>query len=289
MIGVLIYGLINSSIFALMALGFCLTFGISGVANFAYGAFYVTGAYVTWQLVNSFGLAYPLAIVISIFTTGLLGAILYWLVVLRIRGAVLYEVIATFATGVGILELMRSVGLTGPAYKLHPFVDGSLEIFGVYVDFQRLIVIGVAVALGCLIWFFNHYTKMGLSFRGIAQDKYTALAFGIDSDRTAMFSLAIGSALAGIAGITILPLLLISVGEGTHILIFALAVGIVGGMESIFGLIVASIIFGYAQVIIATYFNPHFTMIVTLGTIILVLIIKPSGLFGKFKELEERI
>jgi branched-chain amino acid transport system permease protein len=289
MSGIIVYGLVNSAVFVLMALGFSLTFGISGVANFAHGAFYVTGAYVAWQLVNSLGFSYPLAIGLSILITGVFGAIIYWIVLYRIRGLELSEVIATFGLGVGLLETYRSLGLSGHSYKLPKFVDGSLEILGVYIDFQRLIIIGVAAALIFLLWLFSHRTKMGLAFRGIAQDEYTALAFGIESDITAMVSLGIGSALAALAALVVVPLSLIQVDEGKHILILALAVGIVGGMESIVGIIMASLVFGFAQIIVATYFNSHYTMIVMFAAILIVLVIKPSGLFGKFKELEERV
>lgn len=289
MAGMIIYGLINSAIFTLMTMGFSLTFGISGVANFAHGAFYVTGAYVTWQLINSIGIAYPLAAVLSIIVTGLLGAAFYWLVLYRVRGIILSEVIATFGVGVGLMEFFRSIGLSGHSYKLPKFLEGSVEILGVYVDFQRLIIIGVGGALVLFLWLFSHRTKLGLAFRGIAQDEYTALSFGIESDMTAMVSLGVGSSFAALAAITVMPLSLIQVEEGGNVLILALAVGIVGGMESIAGIIVASLIFGFAQIVVATYFNPHYSMIVLLVTIMLVLIIKPSGLFGKFKELEERV
>jgi branched-chain amino acid transport system permease protein len=289
MAGMIIYGLINSATFTLMTIGFSLTFGISGVANFAHGAFYVTGAYVTWQLINSIGIAYPLAVGLSIIVTGLLGAALYWLVLYRVRGLILSEVIATFGVGVGLMELFRSIGLSGASYKLPNFLEGSLEVLGVYVDFQRLIILGVGGALVLFLWLFSHRTKIGLAFRGIAQDEFTALSFGIESDMTAMLSLGLGSALAALAAITVMPLSLIQVEEGGNVLILALAVGIVGGMESIAGIIVASLIFGFAQIVVATYFNPHYSMIVLLVTIMLVLIIKPSGLFGKFKELEERV
>ena len=289
MSGMIVYGLVNSAVFVLMAMGFSLTFGISGVANFAHGAFYVTGAYVTWQLVNSLGFAYPLAIGISILITGVFGAIVYWIVLYRIRGMELSEVIATFGLGVGMLETFRSIGLSGHSYKLPKFVDGSMEILGVYVDFQRLIIIGVAAALVFFLWLFSHHTKMGLAFRAIAQNEHTALTFGIESDITAMMSLGMGSALAAVAASVIVPLSLIQVDEGKHILILALAVGIVGGMESVPGIVIASLVFGFAQIIVATYFNPHYTMIVMFAAILLVLIVKPSGLFGKFKELEERI
>jgi len=285
----LIYGLVNSACFTIMAIGFSLTFGISGIANFGYGAFYVMGAYITWQLVNFLGLPYPLAIGISITINGILGAMLYWFVLLRIRGLTLSEVIATFGFGVGMLELLRSIGLYGHTYKLMPWIDGNVEILGVYVDFQRILIIGVAGALLLFLWFLSHHTKMGLAFRGVAQNENTALAFGIDSDYTGMFSLFVGCALATVAATTIVPLSLVLVDEGYNVLILGLAVGIVGGMESIMGIVVASLIFGYAQIIVATYFSPHYTMIVLLAAIIIVLLIKPSGLFGKFKELEERV
>lgn len=289
MSGLLVYGLVNSAVFILMAMGFSLTFGISGVANFAHGAFYVTGAYITWQLVNSLGFSYPLAIGLSILLTGVFGAVLYWIVLYRIRGMELSEVIATFGLGMGLLEVFRSIGLSGHSYKLPKFVDGSIEIVGVYVDFQRLIIIGVAATLIFFLWLFSHHTKIGLAFRGIAQDEHTALCFGIESDITAMVSLGVGSALAAVAAAVIVPLSLIQVDEGKHILILALAVGIVGGMESILGIIMASFVFGFAQIIVATYFNSHYTMIVMFAAILIVLIVKPSGLFGKFKELEERV
>ena len=289
MLGMLLYGLINSAVFMLMTIGFSLTFGISGVANFAYGAFYVTGAYIAWQLINSLGLSFVISIIVSAIITGLFGALLYWFVLFRIRGLLLSEIIATFGIGIGMLELYRSLGLSGHSYKLPTLVDGSIEILGVYVDYQRLIIIGVAAALVSFLWFFSHHTKMGLAFRGIAQNERTSLAFGIESEFTAMVSMGMGCCLASLAAAVIIPLSLIQVEEGSNVLILALAVGIVGGMESIAGVILGSLIFGYAQMAVATYFNPHYTVIVMLAAILIVLVIKPSGLFGKFKELEERV
>lgn len=289
MAGMLIYGLINSIIFALITIGFTLTFGISGIANFAHGAFYVAGAYISWHLLNSLGFPYPLAIAISVLVTGFFGAILYRFVIFRVRGIILSEVIATFGLGIGFLELFRCLGLTGYDYKLPKFVDGSLELLGVYVDYQRLIIIVLGAVLLLFLWFFTHHTKIGLAFRAIAQDEHTALNFGVESDRTAMLSLGMGASLAALAAIAIMPLSLIAVEEGLHILILALAVGIVGGMESTMGVIIASLIFGFSQIIVATYLSPNYTMIVMLAAIILILLIRPSGLFGKFKELEERI
>lgn len=272
-----------------MAIGLSFTFGISGIANFAYGGLYIFSAYITWQLLNAAGLPYFVAIVISVLATAGLGALVYWLVLLRVRGQVLSEVIATFALGVGILELLRWSGLTGYGFKLPRFADGDVEIMDIVIDYQRLIVVIIGLGLVAFIYFFTRYTKLGRSFRAIAQNERTALSFGVESDWTAMLSLAFGSALGAVAAVTLMPLSIIMVEEGANVLIFALAVGIIGGLESIPGVIVASFILGYAQVITATYLSPHLIMVVALAAIIAVLLIKPSGLFGKSKELEERV
>lgn len=290
MIGsVLIFGLVNSIILALIAIGFSLTFGISGIANFAYGAFYLFAGYLTWMFLNYLGLPYLLAILFTLIIVGLAGALMYWVILLRIRGLILSEVIATFGVGVGLLEFLRWKGFVTYEYNLPSFVKGGLEIVGVTVDYQRLAIVGLGLALVAFLHFFTHHTRIGLAFRGIAQEERTALSLGIESDWTGMLSLAFGSALAAVAAITILPLGIISINQGYDALLVALAVGIVGGLESTLGIIVASLILGYCQVIVATYLAPEWMMVVYLVAIVLVLAIKPSGLFGKFKELEERV
>lgn len=286
---VIVYGFVNSAILALTTIGFSLTFGISGIANFAFGAFYLLAGFVTWMLLNYLGLPFILAILLTICIVGLLGALMYRVILLRVRGIVLSEVIATFALGVGILELFRWLGFVTYEFNLPSFVKGGIEIVGVTIDYQRLAIIGIALALVVLLWFFTRHTKIGLAFRGIAQDEQTALTLGIESDWTAMLSVAMGSALAAIAAITILPLGIISINVGYDILLVALAVGVVGGLESTMGIVVASIILGFAQIITATYIAPQWMMVVYLVAIIVVLVIKPSGIFGKFKQLEERV
>ncbi|MCX8205510.1 MAG: branched-chain amino acid ABC transporter permease [Candidatus Nezhaarchaeota archaeon] len=289
LLNVLIYGLINSVILALMTLGFSVTFGVSRVANFAYGGFYLFGGYTTWLLLNHLRLPYPVAILLSIIMTGLLGALLYWAVLLRVRGMVLSEVIATFAIGVAILEFFRWAGFVTYEFNLPFFIKGGVEIGGVVVDYHRLIIVGIGLALFLFLWFFTHHTRIGLSFRAIAQEERTALTFGISSDWTAMLSVAFGSALATVAAIAVLPLGIISINVGYEVLLIVLAVSVLGGLESIWGAVAAGFILGYAQTITATLFAPEWMAVVYLAAILIVLIVRPSGILGKFKELEERV
>ncbi|MEA2040534.1 MAG: branched-chain amino acid ABC transporter permease [Thermodesulfobacteriota bacterium] len=287
--GTIIYAVINSFILALMAIGFNLTFGISGVANFAYGALYVMAAYVSWILLNLLGFPYIISAVISILCAAALGALMYRLVLLRVRGQALSEVIATFGIGLAILELFRYLGFVGFEYTLPVFIDKSFFIAGTYVDMQRIMIVIIGLGLIILLWLFTHHTSLGLAFRGIAQDERTALTFGMDSDWIATLSVSFGAGLAAVAGTIIIPLGTISVGEGYDVLMKALAVCIIGGLGSTGGVIVASFVIGFAERFTDLYIGSHWTMIVSLAAILIVLVIKPSGLFGKQKELEERI
>ena len=287
--GTLVYGFINSVILALVALGFNLTFGISGVANFSYGALYVLAGYLVWIFINLVSLPYLVSVALSIFVTALAGALMYRFILLRLRGMVVSEVIATFAIGLTILEIFRYLGFIGFQYTLPAFWTGSVDFLGVYVDYQRLGIVGIGLLLAGFLYVFTHHTKTGLAFRAIAQEEQTALSLGIHSDWVATLSVAFGAGLSAVAAITILPLGTISVEGGYDILINALAVCIVGGLGSTVGVVVASFLIGYAQMFTSSYLGASWVMIVSLVAILTILVVKPSGLFGKQKELEERI
>lgn len=292
---ILVYGTVNSIIFALIAMGFTLVYGVSRVPNFAHGSLYVLVGFLTWSFVNDFNLSYPLAIVLAIGIAAFLGLLIYRLILIRLRGMATSEIIASFAVSLIILEGLRMQGIggfkgfIGPFYALRPFVAGKISFFGVFIDYQRLIIIGVGVVLVLLLSWFTHHTKAGLSLRAIAQDEQAAMMLGVNSDKAAMIAMSIGSALAGLAAVTILPLGSIVVEVGYRVLIYALAVCIIGGLGSWSGAILASFVIGFAMKISTVLFGALWESVVLVGTIILILLLKPSGLLGKQKELEERV
>jgi len=288
-VGTLIYGIVNSVILALIATGFNITFGISNIANFAYGALYVLAGFGSWILLNSLGLPRLVALPAMVLLTALVGGLIYRFILIRLRGMAISEVIATFGIGLAILELFRYLGFVGFKYSLPVFWDTSIFIAGTYIDFQRAFIVILGGVLTGALWAFTHFTKTGLAFRGIAQDEQTALCYGIDSDRVASLAMALGGGLCALGAIVILPLGTVEVGEGYDVLLKALAVCIVGGLGSSVGVIVASFALGMSQTFASMYFGAHWMMIVTLLAILIVLVVRPSGLFGKQKELEERI
>ena len=286
---ILIYGTINSLTLALMALGFTLVYGISRLPNFAHGAIYVITGFIVWGFLNTLGLNYLLAILLALIITGLIGAVIYQFILIRVRGMATSEIIASYAIALAILEGLRWGGFKGMTYILPPFVEGSIEFGGVPVDFQRLMVIGIGAVIVAFLWLFTHYNRIGLALRGMAQDERAAMMLGIDSDRMAVVAMALGSVLAGVAAVVLLPLGNIVVEAGYSVLIFAIAVCIVGGLGSWVGAVLAAFIIGFAQILTVAYIASHFQIVVALLAIIITLILKPSGLFGRQKELEERV
>jgi branched-chain amino acid transport system permease protein len=285
----LVYGLINSVTLALTALGFSLTYGISRVANFAHGALYVIAGFAAWVLLNRFHLNYFVAALLAVVVTAAIGAAIYRLALIRVRGMPLLEIIVTFALGTAALEALRFFGFLGSNYSLPALFSGSVNLLGVPVDAQRIAVVGVGGTLVFVLWLLTHHTRIGLAFRAMAQDEQAAMMLGIDSDWMATLSLALGAALVGVAAIVLLPLSFIATESGANILVSAIAVCILGGLESTAGVMVASLLIGYAQIVTVTYVGPHYQMIVALFAILITLILRPSGLFGKQKELEERV
>ncbi len=286
---ILIYGTINSVVLALYALGFALVYGISRLPNFAHGALYVLSGFITWSLLNILGLPYLPAIILTMIITAVIGALIYQFVLIRIRGMEISEIIASYAIGLAIIESLRYFGFRGMTYTLPAFVEGSIDIGDIPVDYHRLIIVGIGLVVVLLLWLFTHYTKIGLALRGMAQDERAALMLGIDSDMMAIVAMAFGSMLAALAAILLLPLGNIVVESGYNVLILAIAVCIVGGLGSWVGSIFAAFLIGFAQILTAVYLGSHYQMVVALLAIIITLIVKPSGLFGQQKELEERV
>jgi branched-chain amino acid transport system permease protein len=286
---ILVYGTINSVSMALMALGFAMVYGICRIPNFAHGALYIVFGFVSWTFLNRLGLNYFLSLFLALAVNGILGVLMYRFVLIRIRGMAISEIIGSYAMGLAVLEGLRWGGFKGMTYTLPVFMEGSFDILGVPVDYHRLLLVVIGGCLVASLWAFTHYTRLGLALQGMAQDEQAALMLGIDSDLMAMTAMGFGAVLAGVAAMLILPLGNIVVESGYHVLIMSIAVCIVGGLGSWVGAVMAAFLIGFIQILTVVYVGSHFQMVVAILAIILTLILKPSGLFGRQKELEERV
>ena len=285
---VIIYGVLRSVQYLLIALGFSFVYGVSRLPNFAHGALYVLTSFGTWTFLRTLGWNYLLSIFLSIIIVTAIGGAIYRFFLIRVRGMVMSEIIASYALGLAILEGLR-IRFVGASFATPRFMEGVPEIAGVPIDCQRLIIIGTGLTVVLIMWAFTHYTKVGLSLRAIAQNERAAMMLGIDSDMAAVIALALGSTLVSLAAIVLAPIGSLTIEQGYDVLIYAIAVCIIGGLGSWTGTILASFILGFAGMLTATYIGGMWQSVVIVIAIILTLIIRPSGLFGRQKEFEERV
>lgn len=289
LVAVVVYGLVQAATLFLVALGFSVTFGLSGIPNFAHGGTYILSGFVCWYLLRGLGWPHLLAAAGSVAAAALVGVLLYWTVIRPVRRLVLAEVIATFASGVAMLELFRWAGLVTYEFNLPPVVRGSVTLAGVTLDAHRVTLLVAATGLGLTLWWFGRATRTGLALRAMAQEEYTALAVGVREDAMATVSVALGSALAAAAAVLVLPLGLISINLGYDAMLVALAVTVLGGTERTAGLVLAALLLGLATVAASVVAGPHWSEVIYLAAIVAVLALRPSGILGRLKELEERV
>jgi len=165
----IIYGIVNSTMLILMSIGFALAYGVSRIPNFAHGALFILAGYLTWVFLFRLDMPYGLAILLSLVIVGVIGALIYQVILIRVRGMPISKIIASFGVGLAILEFLRWSGLRGTAHILPRFIDGSVLIFDVPLDYQRIIVVVGGIGMLLFLWFFTTFTKPGLSLKGIAQ------------------------------------------------------------------------------------------------------------------------
>lgn len=277
---VIFNGVSYGSTLALISLGLTLVFGIMRIVNFAHGAMYMLGAYAAFYAVEKFHLPYALAVVVAGTAMGLLGALLAVTIFRRFEGKLLEGAIASIALALLITNL-AVVWFSGVPQSLEgPVGDAVVAIGSVKIIGQRLIILVVSLALLAGVGLAIQRTSWGRALRSVQQDPFAARVQGISVNRTGIQALALGGCLAGIAGALVAPdqVLLPSMGDAP--LLLAFVVIIVGGMGSVLGSFIASMGVGLMNSSVSTYWSPEASTWVCFALVLVVLIVRPRGLFG---------
>jgi branched-chain amino acid transport system permease protein len=285
---IIVYGLVSSGVYALLAVGFSLIFGVARIVNLAHTAFYMLAAYLIYSLTSAAGLNLYLSIIIAIVAVTIIGTISYKFLIARVRQHEATTLIVTIAIAVIMQEAILK-GFGGQPRGIPKLISGSVDIFGVTVLNQQFLTFGVVILLLLATWFFLMRTKPGVAIRAIAQDREVANLMGINVPRMEMLTMAISVGLAAIAGALVAPLLLVTPGMWTHPLVMILAVVVLGGLGSLQGSLIGAIILGFAENLVV-FLAPSGAFLktsVALTIMLIVILIKPEGLFGVVFE-EER-
>ena len=280
MLEILIYGAVSSAIYALLAVGFTLIFGVARILNLAHGSFYALGAYGAYLFAVVLKLPLALAAACSIALVAVFGVFMERVLVRPMRKSQLAVLMITLAVS---LVVEQALFLTfGSEYRNVPaFVDAKVSIGGVDVAGQRLLTLACGVVLIGALWLFIQRSRLGSAILAISQDPDAARYMGIPTDRIFTIVMAMSAGLAATAGILAGPFLSVQPGMGLLPIVKAFAIVVVGGLGSIPGSILAALMLGYAETLVGYLFSTSWTEIVSVLATLLMLIVRPAGIFGK--------
>ncbi len=288
LLDILITGLISGSVYALLAIGFSLTFGVARIVNIAHTAFFMLAAYCIYFLAHTLGWHPVWGMGVAIVLVTLLGMLAYKFLINPIReheGAVL---IGTIALAIAFQELMF-IKFTGTFLSVPALVKGFFTLLGVKVFYQQLLTFCAAAIVMAGLWVLLMKTRLGLAIRSTAQDREVANLMGINEAQAAMITMGISVGLAAFTGAIVVPLTILEPLMWMHPLIMMMAAVVLGGLGSLKGSFVGAYILGFAEALVV-FLAPMGSFLkgsVALSIMILVLLIRPEGLFGVAFE-EER-
>jgi len=287
--GILVIGLVKGGVYALLAIGFSLIFGVARMINLAHTCFYMLAAYGIYTFAKLLGLPLAVSIILSLVITTIIGLGTYKLFIDRIREHHVTVLLITLALAMVFQESM--ILAFGSHYLGAPsFVSGYWEIIGVKVSYQHLLIFGTVLLVLLGIWALLSKTRLGIAIRATAQDPEIAGLMGINVPRILLITMGIAAMLAAVSGIVVAPTLVLEPHMWTPPLIMIMAIVVLGGLGSVKGSFIGAFIIGFVEVLVV-FLVPEGAFLkgaVALLAMVIILLIRPEGLFGVAFE-EERL
>jgi len=275
-------GLSFGALLFILAAGLSLVFGMMDVVNLAHGAFYMLGAYVALSVVQLTG-SFWLALIAAPIALGALGLVLEPLLLRRLRGRHLDQVLLTIGVSLVIVDQIGLLwGREVRSLASPPGLEGSVALIGGVYPVYRLFVIAFGGALAAAIALIYRRTKLGMLIRAGVEDAEMLGALGVNTDRLFAITFAVGAALAGIAGVIAAPVFGMQPGMDVDGLLYSLIVVVVGGLGTLGGAVVGSLLVGPVDTFGKVLFQ-EFALAVIFAIVALVLLFKPTGLLGRIR------
>lgn len=266
----------------LMALGLTIIFGLLDVINMAHGEFYALGAYLAVSLLAA-GLSFWLCLVAVPLLMLPLGYVTERLLIQRVfnrKDRHVLTLLLTFGLGI-VLEDAYGMIFGPNTVRVDSPIGGAANVLGMYFPNYRLFVMGVGALIIALVWIVVFRTRLGAMVRAAAHDRQMASSLGVPVSRVYSGTFAFGVALAGLAGVLLAPIYSVFPTMGKDFILLAFTVVIVGGLGSIKGAVIAGLVLMQIQALASLYISPVWTEPLLFGVMVLVLMWRPQGLFGK--------
>lgn len=274
-------GIMLGSTYSLVALGLTLVFGILNVSNFAHGNLYMLGAYITFFLMVTVGIGFWPATILALVILAITGALVEMIVFRPLRDQ---PHINGFIAAIGLMLFLETLVIIiwGPrGLRIPNPYPENIDLMGITMSQQRLLVIGAAVVFIILLQLFIKKTTLGTTIEAVAQDREGASLVGINVNFVSSLTFAIATALASAAASLVAPIFMISPGMGALLVMKAFVIIILGGLGSIPGAIIGGYALGLIESLGGGFISAEYKDVFAFGALILVLAIKPTGLFGK--------
>jgi branched-chain amino acid transport system permease protein len=280
--GQLLLGLINGAFYALLSLGLAIIFGMLNIINFAHGALFMMGAFVAWMLLQYVGIGYWWALLLSPIIIGAFGLVLERVMIRRLYGLdPLYGLLLTFGLAELIEGLFRNeFGSSGLPYEIPSVLQGATNLGFMYMPNYRGWVVVAALVMCIGTWLAIEKTSLGATLRAATEDAPLVQAFGVNVPRLVSLTYAAGVGLAAFAGVLAAPIYSVNPNMGSNFIVTVFAVVVIGGMGSILGSIVAGFGLGVVEGLTKVFY-PQASATVIFLVMVIVLLARPSGLFGK--------
>ena len=280
MVQILVYGAVISAIYAMLAVGFTLIFGVARILNLAHGSFYALGAYAVYTLTAIAHLPLWLACLLAIVFVAIFGMGVERVLVRPLRRSQLAVLLITLAVAL-MVEQMLLLVFGSEARNVPSMVNATYHFAGVDISAQRLLALIGAIVILSGLWLFMQRTRLGAAILAISQDAEAAQYMGIPSDRIYSIVMGLSAGIAAAAGVLVSPFQTVIPGMGLLPLVKAFAIVVVGGLGSIPGSIVGALLLGYSETIIAFNVSIEWSQIVSVAAVLITLIVRPAGFFGK--------
>ena len=280
--GQLLLGLINGSFYAILSLGLAVIFGLLNIINFAHGAQYMMGAFASWMLLNYLGIGYWPSLILAPLIVGATGILLERTLIRRLYNLDhLYGLLLTFGLALIIQGLFRNqYGVSGLPYGIPSQLSGGQNLGFMFMPNYRGWVVVASLVVCLVTWFVIEKTKLGAYLRAATENPTLVQAFGVNVPLLITLTYGAGVALAAFAGVLAAPIYSVNPNMGADLIIVVFAVVVIGGMGSILGSIITGFTLGLVEGLTKVFY-PEASSTVIFVIMVLVLLVKPAGLFGR--------
>lgn len=280
--GQILLGLVNGSFYAVLSLGLAVIFGLLNVINFAHGAFYMMGAFFAWMGLQYFGVNYWVMLIASPVLVGIIGIIFERSLLRHLYHLDhLYGLLLTFGVVLLIEGFFRSIyGVSGLPYPVPEMLQGGVNLGFMYLPVYRLWVVAASLILCLAVWIIVEKTQLGALLRAATSNPKLVEAFGVNVPLMITLTFGFGVAMAGFVGVLAAPIIQVSPSMGANLIVVVFAVVVIGGMGSILGSIVTGLGLGILEGLTKVFW-PEAANTVVFMIMVIILVLRPAGLFGK--------